>query len=218
MKVIYSIINLINNKKYVGSAINFKKRKQIHLSDLRNGTHHSITLQRSWEKYGEDNFVFIVLEEVDNSEDLIKREQWWIDNSSCEYNIAKVAGSSLGIKRRKETIEKVRQANLGLKHPEWRNKIKSIAQGGENHWTKQKNFSEESKKKMSETYLKLYENGFHPRHTKIKQLNLDGSLVKEFNSIKEAGEYYGYNPDAISNNIRNRSKTSYGYIWRKSID
>jgi hypothetical protein len=55
---------------------------------------------------------------------------------------------------------------------------------------------------MSETYLRLYENGFHPRHTKIKQLNLDGSLVKEFNSIKEASEYYGYNPDAISNNIR----------------
>ena len=218
MKVIYSIINIVNNKKYVGSAINFEKRKRIHLSDLRNGNHHSILLQRSWEKYGEENFIFVILEEVKNKEDLITREQWWIDNILCEYNIAKTANSSLGIKRREDTIEKIRNANLGLKHPEWRNKIKSISQGGNNHWTKKKNFSEKSKKKMSESYLKLYENGFHPRHTKIKQLTLDGSLVREFNSIKEAGEYYGYNPDAISNNIRNRTKTSYGYIWRKSED
>ena len=144
--VIYGILNKVSGKYYIGSAVNFSKRKSRHLKLLRENKHHSYLLQKEWD---ENLFDFIILEKVLGKEFLTEREQWWIDNTNSFYNICKIASSSLGVKRTEETKEKVRQANLGLKHPEWRNNIKSKAQGGENHWTKKKSFSKESKEKMS---------------------------------------------------------------------
>jgi hypothetical protein len=74
----------------------------------------------------------------------------------------------------------MRKAHLGEKHPEWRNKIKSISQGGENHWTKKKKFSEEAKKRMSETHKKLYKNGYqNPNKKIIIQYNKNGEVLKK---------------------------------------
>ena len=50
----------------------------------------------------------------------------------------------------------------------------------------------------------------------IKQYSLDNVFIKEYSSIKEAGEYTNNNPDSISNCLSGRSKTSGGYIWRYS--
>jgi group I intron endonuclease len=158
MTVIYAIINKANKKQYIGSTINFKRREKLHRNRLCKKEHHSPKLQAAWNKHKENSFQFIILEELGETRDretILTREQWWIDNSNSEYNICKIAGSSLGVLRSKETRDKVRKANLGLKHPEWRNKIKSLAQGGENHWTKRKGFSEEAKKNMSEAQKKF---------------------------------------------------------------
>ena len=160
MHAIYQILNTQNNKRYVGSSVNFDKRIRQHKIDLKRKKHANRHLQDSWNKYGEEAFSFTALEVVTNPEDLLSREQFWIDTSNPEYNIDKVAGSSLGVKRSPETIEKIRKANLGLKHPEWRCKIKSTSQGGENHWTKKKGFSEEAKKTMSEAQKNLYKSGY----------------------------------------------------------
>lgn len=65
-------------KIYVGSTCNFQKRKSRHLNDLKKGIHHSKKLQRSWLKYGEENFIFLILEQ-DIEINLINREQYWID-------------------------------------------------------------------------------------------------------------------------------------------
>ncbi len=63
---------------YVGSTMNFEKRKCRHLRDLKKGVHHSKKLQRSWLKYGEKNFIFLILEQ-DIEHNLIDREQYWIN-------------------------------------------------------------------------------------------------------------------------------------------
>ena len=199
--VIYGILNKVSGKYYIGSAVNFSKRKSRHLKLLRENKHHSYLLQKEWD---ENLFDFIILEKVLGKELLTEREQWWIDNTNSFYNICKIASSSLGVKRTEETKEKVRQANLGLKHPEWRNNIKSKAQGGENHWTKKKSFSKESKEKMSHSQKKLYEDGYvSPRlgvvlsketidklinsvSKAILQFDLDMNLIKEWKSSKEA--------------------------------
>jgi predicted GIY-YIG superfamily endonuclease len=80
MNTVYAIKCLINNKYYIGATTRpFKKRQLEHLQVLKNNTHHSIKLQRAWNKYGEDAFSFILLEENILYDNLTKKEQYWID-------------------------------------------------------------------------------------------------------------------------------------------
>jgi group I intron endonuclease len=55
---IYTIASQVDGKVYVGSSKNIKERWWTHRTQLRSGTHHSTHLQNSWNKYGEENFVF----------------------------------------------------------------------------------------------------------------------------------------------------------------
>jgi group I intron endonuclease len=214
MKAIYGIVNKINGHKYVGSAVNFYKRKSLHLRQLKKENHHSDYLQRAWTKYGEDNFEFIILEKVDKKEDLLIREQWWIDNSNSEYNVCKVAGSSLGVKRSDETKEKCRLAHLGEKHPEWRRKLKSEAQGGEKHWQYGKKMPDEVKQKKSESMKKYFESNKHPNLKPVLKYGKDGTFISEHSSVIEAAGYDESVRKAITNCLTGRQKTAKGYIWK----
>jgi group I intron endonuclease len=98
---IYKIL-LIDGRCYVGSATSFDARRRRHLHDLRHNKHHSIKLQRAWNKYGEECFVFEVLEWCEKS-DLVKREQFWLDTLQPVFNIELIARSSLGRKHSEET-------------------------------------------------------------------------------------------------------------------
>lgn len=64
---IYAIENIYNNKLYVGSSINIEKRWNRHRKDLVKNRHHNIFMQRSYLKYGDDCFVYFVLEYADLS-------------------------------------------------------------------------------------------------------------------------------------------------------
>jgi len=61
---IYLIGNIINDKKYIGSAKNINKRWYQHKYALNNNTHDNSCLQNAWNKYGENNFKFTIIEEV----------------------------------------------------------------------------------------------------------------------------------------------------------
>jgi group I intron endonuclease len=77
---IYAIRNKANDKLYVGSSMSVRYRwKQQHRTDLRRGLHYNFHLQRAWNKYGENNFEFIVLEECDENL-LVEREGYWIEH------------------------------------------------------------------------------------------------------------------------------------------
>lgn len=82
---IYKIKNLENGKCYYGSSKDITKRWKTHLNQLKNGKHHNIHLQRSWDKYGESSFIFEVVEEC-NEKVLLELEQKYLD-SNPEYNI-----------------------------------------------------------------------------------------------------------------------------------
>ena len=60
---IYKIINVENGHFYVGSTIEIEKRKKRHFKDLKDGRHHSMYLQRAYDKYGENSFRFIIIKE-----------------------------------------------------------------------------------------------------------------------------------------------------------
>ena len=106
--LIYVIKNITNDKRYVGSAVNFYNRKKQHLSLLKRGLHHSVLLQRAWNKYGEKSFVFEILEKVSDIKQLIEKEQYYLDfyesyNSKNGYNICNKAGNTLGFKHSDKT-------------------------------------------------------------------------------------------------------------------
>jgi group I intron endonuclease len=87
---IYKIINVINNKFYVGSAVDLKRRKARHFSELRNGRHNNRHLQAAWGKYGEQAFVFVVVEQLATDADLLAAENVWLKEHVGEdycYNI-----------------------------------------------------------------------------------------------------------------------------------
>ena len=228
---IYCIENIQNNKKYIGSSIHCEKRRRRHFSELKNKKHKNKKLQYAYNKYGFDNFSFYVIEKVTDKNLLIEKEQFYIDSLKPFYNINKIADSCLGVKRSKATKEKIRQANLGLKHPDWRNKIKSEAQGGDKHWTKSKNFTNESKIKMSNAQIELYKNGYiSPRKGKansqkainlmieklsvpVIQYDLNNNFIKEWKSAKEAS-LFGFDKSSIAGCCRGRTKKHGGFVWK----
>lgn len=92
---IYKIENCINGKYYIGSSNDIYRRWKEHIKLLNNNNHHSPHLQFAWNKYGEKNFKFIILEECDE-ENLLTREQFYIDtmyaiDESFGYNTAPYA-------------------------------------------------------------------------------------------------------------------------------
>lgn len=131
MTGIYSIIHLPSKRVYVGSAIQIARRWDTHLLMFQRNVHDNIHLQRAWNLYGSKEFAFQLLEQT-NKEELIVKEQEWIDkldasNPKLGFNLCPKAGSRLGKPHSIETIEKIRAANTGRKHrPETIEKMKSI--------------------------------------------------------------------------------------------
>ncbi len=126
---IYKIENVINGKIYIGSATSLMKRLGQHKNQLRQQKHPNIKLQRSWNKYGEAAFVFAPVEMVVDKSLLIAREQHWLDSEQPYYNIAKVAGSNLGVVASEASRKKASTALKGRpKTPEARANMRIAAQ------------------------------------------------------------------------------------------
>ena len=158
---IYLIKNIINNKVYIGSSVNIDRRWVQHKQDLTSGKHHSIHLQQAWDKYGEQNFKFEIIEEVQKQEHLISYEQVYLEyyksyEGDKGYNICKVAGSPLGLRHSEETKRKMSEAKR-KQSEETKKKISEAHNGKKlSEETKRKigeaskNMSEETKRKISE--------------------------------------------------------------------
>ncbi|MDP3986985.1 MAG: NUMOD3 domain-containing DNA-binding protein [Nanoarchaeota archaeon] len=153
---IYCIVNIVNGKIYIGSAINLRKRYVSHKNSLNRGDHHNSHLQRSWNKYGECCFDFQILEICEKKKSLIKKEQYWLDyyrsyDREIGYNISFKAGSTLGVKCSEEKKIKISNFHKGKKLSEEHRKKLSDSEKGENNPFYGKHHSEESKRKISES-------------------------------------------------------------------
>lgn len=134
---IYRITCTVNEKIYIGSAINLRKRWREHCKHLNQNTHHNPKLQSAWNKHGSSSFVFEVIELVLLPDLLIAREQHWFDTlqpfGDNGFNIAIIAGSPYGIKRTLQTREKLRIVNLGSKRSKEARRNMAKAQEGRKH-------------------------------------------------------------------------------------
>ena len=127
---IYAIRN--GDRAYIGHSVNISTRWGQHRSALRNGRHRNPHLQNAWNKHGEDAFEFVILEECAVGV-LLEREQHYMDAHPVRYNIAPVAGSSLGVIRSDETRKRMSEAQKGKTHtPETREKLRRANMGNTN--------------------------------------------------------------------------------------
>lgn len=83
---IYKIENIVTKDCYIGSSKNVELRWKQHKNELNRGRHHSIILQRAWDKYTLNNFVFLLLEECDIKV-LEERENFYLIQIDPMYNL-----------------------------------------------------------------------------------------------------------------------------------
>lgn len=178
--VVYAIINSVNNKRYVGSTFNIKERWKYHSYLLKKGKHHSIALQRAYNKYGENAFRFEVLENDIEIRNLIKREQFYIDEKS-EYNSMKIAY----LPPRQDVVTMLYDINGKLIScfPNLKSCCKSINSCSRYGYNKGFFVLKECDD-INEIINKHM--GIYGRNKKIYKFSKEGELICFYNSIREA--------------------------------
>jgi len=214
---VYKIKNLVSGKLYVGSAVDITSRFKVHRSALNFDRHHNDYLKKSWDKYGEDSFVFEVIEYC-SKDKLLEREQYWIDfygatNRDIGYNILEHAGSLLGFKHTEETKRKISQSlkgeMVGEKNPMYGTKWTEEKRKEASEKFKGKNnprygnhspLSEETKKKISNA-VKGEKNpmyGTHLKHTQETRRKMSESRVGNKNPSYHTGRLITYEGKTLS--------------------
>lgn len=171
MTGIYIITNKVNKNSYIGKAKNIQNRFDRHLKSLRTDKHYNKHLQNSFNKYGETNFVFDVLEQC-CEEELNDREKYWIkyyrENNICYlFNITDGGDGGkmpdyILESTRKKISQKARGSEYvkhfgsengmyGRHHTKQSKELMSKNRSGTSSWNKNKHWSEDVKKKISES-------------------------------------------------------------------
>jgi group I intron endonuclease len=84
---VFQIKNTVNGKVLLGSSLNLEGPLNAHKFMLSVGSHRNKALQQEWNEYGEDKFVFEILEVVQVKDDpnfnlkdeLTLLEQIWLE-------------------------------------------------------------------------------------------------------------------------------------------
>lgn len=205
---IYGIHNKVNDKWYIGQSNNIRKRNLYELRNLRNGVFHynnsNNHIVQAWQKYGENAFEWVVLEECEIDK-LDEREIFWIkekDSYRNGYNQTLGGGGSRGVIVSEETKRKMSLSSKGEKHPFWG-----------------KHRTEETKKKLS-----LWRTGRKgmPMTEKVKKILIESRRIKIicnengkiYSSMSEASRELNLDVSAIAKNCKGKRSTVKGYTFK----
>jgi group I intron endonuclease len=234
MAIIYCTTNLINNKKYIGQ----------HYCSNDNYIGSGKWFLKAVCKYGKSNFKRQILWEgpaefVDELEEYWL-EYFDVANNPQFYNrILKKVGRSYGTLQTEETKNKMK--NSWDEKPQKDKQIRAEKISKSNSKPKPDNFSqqqkdrlknihtEDRKKMMSNKMTELWKDPSFKEKTqteskKIKlrekisipiiQYDLEGNFIKEWKSATEAARVLGAKQSAINQNLKGKTKKSFGYIWK----
>ena len=113
--------NLVNGDTYIGSSVKLDRRFRVHLSCIGSV---NLPLYNAINKYGLNNFIFIILQYCDPIEDLcLALEQSYLDQFKPNYNILKLARSSTPTAKAREGLNIFRKLLQNYKKIHAANKI-----------------------------------------------------------------------------------------------
>lgn len=218
-KGIYKITNLKTGRWYVGSVVssNFRLRFKRHLNLLLNGKHENLHLQRAFDKYGQENFEFKILEILETN--IFEREQYYLDTYFDElYNMnpfaskppcfstattetknKSIAGRKIFNQEALIYYNQIKKSEIKIedvprKFHAYINRYLTVVpwNKGLTKETHDFSFLRGVKKTCSEKFLNRAKQVGLKRRTLSKKINCflyDGSFYKQFGSITEIVEY-----------------------------
>lgn len=220
---IYEIRNLANGKLYVGSAVDLQKRLLEHRRTLRLNFHRNRKLQNAFNKYGEKFFEVKVLELVEQTEQLLEREQFWLDVTQAVkngYNILEKAGSNLGLKWSEESCELSsrirRKIHKGFISPEGekvviKNMIAFCREHNLQHGTmyglatgkqtSHKGWTHENSRKLKRKWISTYEGFINPSDEKVPPIT----------NLEKFARENGLNAKALNRVFHGRTRSYKGW-------
>lgn len=167
---VYKISFIDTDKFYIGSANNSQERIWCHVKMLRKGNHKNKILQNCFNKYGQDNIIFEILEQ-DLGDQLRIREQYYIDTLNPYINISKNVKGHFGLVVSEENKKIISE------------KIKALHKSGfyktTNHGKNPNPYkrTEESQNKIVKKYYEWCEKTYEERNKKILELLKDPEMI-----------------------------------------
>ena len=218
-----------SGKHYIGQTMNLKDRKRRFYNP--NNFYSGHRLDNAIKKYGVENFKYEILVQIVDSDKIKLREKldeleiFYIekyDSYKNGYNMTLGGSGSKGCFQTEESRKKISEKAKGRKGSmlgkklslEQRKKISERAKlntGSKNPFYG-KTHSEETKRKIG-----------NANSVPVIQLDLDGNVIAEFSSAKEAGKFFG-KPKANSEIVKvcknyvspsgRHYITALGYKWK----
>ena len=182
---VYQHRNLSNGKSYIGmTSQNPKKRWEYGWGYKNNSSMWKDIQNSDWNTDWQHN----ILGKFEDKQEALNIEEmfiWLFDSTNDGYNTSTYGSGNY--ERTEEQKRKMSEAKIGEKHPMFG-----------------KHFSEESKRKISES---MGVNG-------ILQYSKDGKFIAEYPSIMEAERQTGCNRGHICSCCKGKRKSTGGYIWK----
>lgn len=229
---IYRIYNKLNNKSYIGRSIDIERRWKEHI-----GTKGSVLLHQDIKNFGIENFTFEILELCHDKEEMILKEEYWIqfyDSFKNGYNQNEGGSNIQAIEKTSKKIycynldgyflkeyKSLSEAERELNIPNAN--ISKAARGlrdraGKYQWSYEKKDNIGPYKRKTFTGTRTSGSGVK----KVKQYDKEGNLLNIFSSITIAAQETGANGTCIGEICKTKGKgkrkTSGGFIWRFEED
>jgi group I intron endonuclease len=214
---IYMLTNKITKDIYIGQSINLSNRFKNSLSLSYIKSKDSFRISKALIKYGYSNFSLTILEYC-NKSDLQAREQYYFDKLNPQYNILKMAGSSLNSKHIEKTKKNFSQtlkrvyvgensALFDKHHTKETKKLMSLKKVKENNPLFEKTHNENSielrkqkvlsRKHFEDIKLKLNVVSGNPVNIYEKFSSKGFKLIGSFVSVRRAGKFLGISGSTV---------------------
>lgn len=203
---VYKLTNTVNGKFYVGSTVNLKSRLKYHRYNYRNNPNKK--LGKAIEEYGWSNFKVEILEEC-TRENVRDRERFFIESLNA--------------------VEDGYNMTEATKYSDWMKDYNAkMWQDAEYRKERSAASSALQKKRLNNPKYLAEKSAQLKRHTDaikkpVGMFSKDGTLLQQFNGIREAERWLMENGLSNSHNSSSaiadcckggRHKTVYGYVWK----